>query len=637
MRYFFEEYALDTDRRELQRGPDVVPTTPQVFDLLEYLIRSRDCVVSKDDVVNAIWNGRIVSDAAITTRLNAVRRAIGDSGDEQRLIKTFPRKGFRFVGAVNAEDRPSAKATAADRLAEFSNSLPATDEKPLVAAPPSPAMSAADEESFADVTVKATVSDTDLSEKVPEKRRSDGWLGQLRGRLKLVGGALAGVAAAGAFAGGLVGYWNVWKTVRPDVAREAQNVQAQPIVRPKIAPRLSFIVLPFANLNNDPAQDYFADSVTTDLTTDLAQAPGALVIGRETAFTYKNKPVDLKKLGTDLDIRWAIKGAVQRNGNQVRVNVSLTDLQTARDVWSDRFDGNLTNLPDLQDQITARLARSLAIELFQAESRRIEADGSKNLDSMDFTMRGKAMILGGWSQTDVTQAKDLFDRALQLDPDNVEAMIGKARCLATQLIFGWSASVIEDKKQATELIDKALSKSGVNPRAHAAKGTILLYEQPVQALAQYNAALEIDPNFHAAHAGKAVALILSGRAREAALPIQLALRISPRDPSAFLWVWHLCNVHLHLREYEKAIEQCRRSVTLNSSFWHAHVSLVSAYGSAGKVDEAHRALSELDKRQPNVTVQKYRFMAYLLSTDQKYREGADGILEGLRSAGVPEQ
>ena len=625
---------MDTDRRELQRGPDVVPTTPQVFDLLEYLIRSKDCVVSKDDLVNAIWHGRIVSDAALTTRLNAVRRAIGNSGEEQRLIKTLPRKGFRFVGAVHAEERPSAMAVA-DGLAP----APVTAEKPLGAAPPSPTMSvAADQESFADVTVKATVSDTDLSEMVPDKRRSYGWPGQLRGRLKLVGGALAWVAAVGAFAGGLVGYWNVWNTVLPDVSRKAQAVQEQPTARPKIAPRLSLIVLPFANLNNDPEQNYFADAITTDLTTDIARAPDAFVIGRETAFTYKNKPIDLKKLGTDLGIRWAIQGAVQRNGNQVRVNVSLTDLQTAHDVWSDRFDGSRTNLPDLQDQITARLARSLAIELLQAESRGSEADASKNLDSMDFSMRGRAMLVGGLSNiNDITKAKDLFDRALQLDPDNVEAMIGKAGCLATQLIFGWSASVIEDKKQATELIDRALSKSGGNPRAHTVKGTILLLGQPVQALAEFNAALEINPNFHSAHAGKAIALIWSGRASEAAPPLHLALRISPRDPSAFLWVWELCNVHLLLREYEEAIEQCRRSVTLNSSFWHARASLISAYGSAGKMDEARHVIAELDKRHPNFTVQLYRQMAYAVSTDQQYRRGVDDILDGLRRAGVPEQ
>ena len=148
MRYFFEDCALDTDRRELRRGPDVVPTTPQVLDLLEYLIRSRDRVVSKDDLVNAIWNGRIVSDAALTTRLNAVRRAIGDSGEQQRLIKTFPRKGFRFVGAVHDEDRRPGTAVVSDALTELSK--------------------------LARAAGKAAVSVPDPSEEVVGKWRSDG-------------------------------------------------------------------------------------------------------------------------------------------------------------------------------------------------------------------------------------------------------------------------------------------------------------------------------------------------------------------------------------------------------------------------------------------------------------------------------
>jgi adenylate cyclase len=186
---------------------------------------------------------------------------------------------------------------------------------------------------------------------------------RLRARLRLIGGALASIAAVGAIAGGLVGYWNVWKTLRTDVFPEKQQTQREATARPDIIPRLSLVVLPFANLNNDPEQDYFADSITTDLTTDLAQMPGAFVIGRGTAFTYKNKQVDVKTLGKELGIRWAVQGAVGRNGDHVRVNVSLTDLPTGRDVWSDRFDGDRTNPAALQDQITARLARSLDIEL----------------------------------------------------------------------------------------------------------------------------------------------------------------------------------------------------------------------------------------------------------------------------------
>src|SRR6185312_15674143 len=192
--------------------------------------------------------------------------------------------------------------------------------------------------------------------------------GRLRARLQLIGGALASIAAVGAVAGGLVGYWNVWKTLRTDVFPESQKTQREATARPDIAPRLSLVVLPFANLNNDPEQDYFADSITTDLTADLARTPATFVIGREAAFTYKNKSIDLKQFGTDLGIRWAVQGAVRRNGDQVRINVWLTDLQTARDIWSDRFDGDRTNLAVLRDNITARLLCVAHLHLRQYEA-----------------------------------------------------------------------------------------------------------------------------------------------------------------------------------------------------------------------------------------------------------------------------
>ncbi len=353
MRYFFEDCALDTERRELRRGPDVVPTTPQVLDLLEHLIRSRDRVVSKDDLVNAIWNGRIVSDAALTTRLNAVRRAIGDSGQQQRLIKTFPRKGFRFVGVVHDEDRRPATAAAATAL----------------------------------VTSASAVGG----------RRSAGRLEDLRGRLKLVGRVLASIAAIGAIAGGAAGYWNVWNAVRTDAKREAQNIQGQPTVRPEIAPRLSLVVLPFASLNDDPAQDSFADVISTDLTTDLARTAATMVVGRDTAFTYRKKPIDLQQLGTNLGIRWAVQGAVRRNGDRVRVNVSLTDLQTTRDIWSDRFDGDLANLAVLREAITARLLCVAHLHLRQYEEAFQQCSRSLNMTGADFQAYMSLISALGWT------------------------------------------------------------------------------------------------------------------------------------------------------------------------------------------------------------------------------------------------
>ncbi|MBR0849277.1 winged helix-turn-helix domain-containing protein [Bradyrhizobium diazoefficiens] len=335
MRYLFDDCALDTDRRELRRGPDVVPTAPQVLDLLEYLIRSRDRVVSKDDLANAIWGGRIVSDAALTTRLNAVRRAIGDSGEQQRLIKTFPRKGFRFVGAVHNEDRRPGVAVVTD-------------------------------------AGTAAIS-------VHPEEAVGGWLHRFGGRLKHFGGVLASIAAIGAIAGGMVGYWNVWNTVRTEAVREAHKLQQHAPVGRGTVPRLSLVVLPFTNFDEDPQQPHLAGTITTDLTTGLARAPATFVIGRETVLTYTSKSVDPKQIGTDLGVRWAVHGAVKRIGDQVRVNVSLTDLQTGRDIWSDRFDGEHANLAALQDGIAARILCIAHLHLRQYEAATAQCSRSLNM------------------------------------------------------------------------------------------------------------------------------------------------------------------------------------------------------------------------------------------------------------------
>jgi TolB-like protein/Flp pilus assembly protein TadD len=462
---------------------------------------------------------------------------------------------------------------------------------------------------------------------------------RLRARFQLIGGVLASIAAIGAIAGGLVGYWSAWKTLRTDVFPEKQQTQREATARPDIIPRLSLVVLPFANLNNDPEQDYFADGITADLTTDLAQMPGAFVIGRGTAFTYKNKQIDFRTLGKDLGIRWAIQGAVRRNGDQIRVNVSLTDVASGRDIWSDRFDGDRTNVTTLQDQITVRLARSLNIELIQAESRRSEMDRSKNPDAMDFTMRGWAKFYEPRSKTQIAQVKELFDNALRLDPDYVDAMIGKAWCLTPplNLLFGWSASVAEDNKTATNLVDRALSKSPANALAYVVKGDTLRFGNPEEALAQYDAALEINPNFPSAYAGKGNALILAGRAREALSVTQLALRLSPRDPSAVAWRWTLCHAHLHLHNFQEAIEECRRTINMNSVYWFAHLGLASAYGATGQLKQEQLSLAELNKIRPDFTIQWYREFGYALSSNPQFRREFDDILDGLRKGGVREQ
>ena len=471
------------------------------------------------------------------------------------------------------------------------------------------------------------------------QRRFALFTARLRHRLRYVGAAVASIAAIGAVIGGLTGYWNAWKVVTTELLHESRSLQKHAASRPDAVPRLSMIVLPFANLNNDPEQDYFADGITTDLTTDLGQIPGAMVIGRGTAFTYKNKQPDPKTLGNELGIRWAVLGAVQRTGDNIRINVSLTDLSTGRDVWSDRFEGDRSNLPDLQNQIVIRLARSLSLELIQAESRRGLSERSGNPDAADLAMRGWAeRYEQPLSEGRVRQALELFDQALRLDPDNTDAMIGKSWCLAIIVISQWSVSVDEDLRVASDLIGKALAKRPSSALAHVVKGEVLRFGHPEAAIAEYDAALEFDPNYPPANFYKGSALILTGRSREGLIPLQIALRVSPKDPLAAGMHFTLCHAHLHLREYADAIEECRRSINLNKEYWYAYPDLVVAYGATGQALQAKQALAELYQLRPEFTVERYQQLGFEFSSNPKFRKELVKILvDGMRKAGVREQ
>ena len=191
-----------------------------------------------------------------------------------------------------------------------------------------------------------------------------------------------------------------------------------------VAPRLSIVVLPFANIGGDPEQDYFADGVTESLTTDLSRVSGAFVIGRSTAFTYRGKAVDLKQIGRDLNVRYVLEGSVQRAGNRLRVSVQLIETETGAHLWAERFDKPVGDFFDMQDEIVARLATQLGVELISAEARR--AARAPNPDSFDLTLQGAHWVIKGpTSERNLKEAGAYFDRAFALDPENVGALVLK--------------------------------------------------------------------------------------------------------------------------------------------------------------------------------------------------------------------
>jgi TolB-like protein len=256
---------------------------------------------------------------------------------------------------------------------------------------------------------------------------------------------------------------NIAEPVRVYSLEVGVPAQAKPAAQAKspsasTAPRLSIVVLPFANIGGDPEQDYFVDGVTESLTTDLSRIAGSFVIGRNTAFTYKGKAVDLKQIGRELEVRYALEGSVQRSGSRMRVNVQLIDAETGNHLWAERFDKPVADLFDMQDEIVARLASQLGTQLIEAEARR--AQRAPLPDSMDLYFQGMASANKGLTPEYMAQARGFYERALALDPGNIEALVGTA---FVDLV-SFSIFLTDDRAARAAAAEAALTKVFVNRR-----------------------------------------------------------------------------------------------------------------------------------------------------------------------------
>jgi TolB-like protein len=399
-------------------------------------------------------------------------------------------------------------------------------------------------------------------------------------------------------------------------------------------PRLSIVVLPFANLGGDSGQDYFVDGVTESLTTDLSQMSGMWVIGRNTAFSYKGKSVDLKQIGRELNVRYILEGSVQRSGNRMRMNVQLIDAESGNHLWADRFDKLVADLFDMQDEIVARLANALNAQLIIAEARR--AERAPNPDSMDLYFQGMSWYNRGFTPDNLTEARRLFERALALGPKNVDAIIGIA---LTGCLF--AATHMSDDRAARltaaeALSIKALSIAPERALGHLCLGTVRIYtNRAAQGIAEIERALAIDRNLADAHAWIGLAKCFLGRAEETEAHIQDALRLSPRDTSAYRWEHIAGAAKVFLGKDEEAAPQLRRAIEINRNFQPTHFYLAAALAGLGRLDEARSAVKEGLSIDPTFTIRRYR--ADAPSDNPVFLAGRHRIYELMREVGVPEE
>jgi TolB-like protein/class 3 adenylate cyclase/Flp pilus assembly protein TadD len=426
--------------------------------------------------------------------------------------------------------------------------------------------------------------------------------------------------------------WPATQAVSGPATGTSASLQATPAERMS-PPRSSIVVLPFANIGGDPEQEYFVDGVTGSLTTDLSRMSGMSVIGRNTAFTYKGRHVDLKHLGHELGARYVLEGSVQRMGNRMRVNAQLIDTENGNQLWAERFDKPVADLFEMQDEIVARLARQLGTQLTTAEARR--AERTPNPNSLDLYFQGMTWVAKGSTAEHLSRARSYFERALTIDPGNIQALVLTAN---VDLVRATSAATIDRAAQlaATEVtLSKVLSMAPDHAFAHACFGWLhIVTNRAVQGIAECERALVLDRNLASAHALIGLAKIGTGRAEETEAHVQEALRLSPRDTFAYTWMSIAGFAKILLGSDDEAVARYRRSIEMNRNHPLTCFHLAAALAHLNRLEEAQYTVQAGLALNPAFTVHRYRVSG--LSDNQTYLAQHARVVEGMRKAGVPE-
>jgi adenylate cyclase len=410
-------------------------------------------------------------------------------------------------------------------------------------------------------------------------------------RVGLVAGAIVTLLA--------VGLWATWPRAR-DLVLDRVGL-AGPPVNPSLPEGPSLVVLPFANLSNDPEQEYFSDGITEDLTTDLSRSPFIFVISRNSAFSYKGKSVKIEEIGRELGVRYVLEGSVRKAGDQVRITAQLIDAANGFHVWSQRYDRQLADIFTLQSEISQEILGAVGVEINQAELERIRRKPTEDLTAYDALMRGLSLF-NRFSRKDNTEARRLLEQAIELDPSYPEAHALLAATYSVEYGFGWNL----DPKlmdRAEEGVQKALSLNPSIPGPHTGLAAIHLFrENPAGAVASSRRAIELAPNFDAPYFFLAMGLAQQGKIVQALQAINRAQRLNPRAPSGYSTI--VPYVNLAAGRKEKALELFEGVRAANPELINVRIPLAALYESDGRHAEALAIVQEILRVNPNMTAEQ---------------------------------
>lgn len=575
-RFEFDQFVLDPLGGQLLCDGQEVPLRPQSLEVLRVLVVNAGQLVTKEQLFATVWPKTVVTDDALVQCVRDIRVALHD--EQQRMVRTVPRRGYIFTSTV-APQVGARSAEAAAPLAQPETGGPAG--LPSNIAVPLP------------------------------------WL--QRHRLSAVWIGLTVAIAA--------------------VAWIATGVRVSQSVGPRqgAMPALSIVVLPLVDLNGDPQQEYFAEGLTEDLTTDLSRIPGSFVIARSSAYSYRGKSVDVREIGRQLGVRYALEGSVQRLDEQVRLNVQLIDLESGHTLWADRFDGSRRDLVALQQRVTGTIARSLHLELIEAESQRASRERARDPDARDLALHGWSLYERRTPES-VAEARELLLRSASIDPGSVFAWSLLSDTYTADLLTRWlhlrGATRAEWLQRAAQAADKAVTLDPVNLYAIGARATVLQLEgKPEHSLAMLRRQVALNRNYAPAWHRISYALLTLGQPEAALEAGNEAIRLSPRDGRLFSFYVVMAAACLHLERDAEALEWAKKSVAERPDFGTAHSWVASASALVGNMDAAHAALAEFRRLQPGYTIASFRDER--LSDNAVFLAEHERYYRGLELAGLP--
>jgi len=576
--FLFQDFRLDRRGGGLfQRDENgvfaPVPIGQRALDVLGVLVDRAGQLVTRDEIIAAVWLETVVEDNNLNMQIAALRRVLDSGQTVPGHIQTIPRRGYRFVVPVIRASRPALPGPGQPQTAD-------PDHADRVSGP------------------------------IPRPRRP------LRRALMGVTAVLMLLAAA-------IAAWKV---------HSRWFLDASPV------PRLSIVVLPFANLAGDPHQQYFVDAITEDLTTDLSRLADMLVISHATALTYKDRAIDTKRIGRELGVRYVLEGSVEPTGSQVRVNAQLIDAETDTHVWAERFDSGNGNLFTLQNDITARIATALNVKLIASEANR----PTEHPDSLDHIFRGRAEMYKPASSRNFAAAIEEYEQALALDPHSVEAQGRLAVALASRVLDEMSDAASSDIERASGLVEQALATTPGSPLAHFAKAQLLRAQHRCDAaIPEYETVLAANRNSLAAIGNIGRCEILLGRIDDGIALEEQAIRLSPHDPFIGVWSSRIGQAKLLQSRLDEAIQWLETAHNHNPAFAFVPAWLAAGFALKGDLPRAAIELAEarqLSRNGSPTTIAAERAICardFIAPATRALLETT--YLEGLRRAGVPQE